>query len=147
MPGFVQIGPLSRYYGLASAFVLPSVKEAWGLVVNEAMAAGLPVMVSVTAGCRSDLVQDGANGFLFDPWDVNDIAGAMRRMEHLPEEARAAMGQRSRRIISAWSPKRFADGLLRAIWVARSGRHRDGSVGSEFLVRLLTHPLLCAGKR
>jgi glycosyltransferase involved in cell wall biosynthesis len=54
--GFRQIEENPVFYALAEAFVLPSLKEEWGLVVNEAMAAGLPVIVSRTAGCAEDLV-------------------------------------------------------------------------------------------
>ena len=54
--GFRQIGENPVFYALAEAFVLPSLKEEWGLVVNEAMAAGLPVIVASTAGCAEDLV-------------------------------------------------------------------------------------------
>ena len=54
--GFRQIEENAIFYALAEAFVLPSLKEEWGLVVNEAMAAGLPVIVSRTAGCAEDLV-------------------------------------------------------------------------------------------
>ena len=54
--GFRQIEENPIFYALAEAFILPSLKEEWGLVVNEAMAAGLPVIVSRTAGCAEDLV-------------------------------------------------------------------------------------------
>jgi glycosyltransferase involved in cell wall biosynthesis len=56
--GFRQIEENAVFYGLAEAFVLPSLKEEWGLVVNEAMAAGLPVIVSRTAGCAEDLLPE-----------------------------------------------------------------------------------------
>ena len=58
---------LPPYYAFAGCFVLPSFREPWGLVVNEAMASGLPVMVSSACGCAEDLVHDGQNGFIFDP--------------------------------------------------------------------------------
>jgi glycosyltransferase involved in cell wall biosynthesis len=56
--GFRQIEENAVFYALAEAFVLPSLKEEWGLVVNEAMAAGLPVIVSRTAGCAEDLLPE-----------------------------------------------------------------------------------------
>src|ERR1043165_2302375 len=69
LPGFKQYGELPSYYGLASAFVLASSMEQWGLVVNEAMAAGLPVLVSKACGCLPRLVRKGVNGFGFDCGD------------------------------------------------------------------------------
>jgi len=124
-PGFVQYPHLPKYYGLASAFVLSSTTEQWGLVVNEAMASGLPVLVSEKAGCRYDLVEDGANGFLFDPFDVDDMGDAMRRMATVSDADRAAMGRRSREIIARWGPERFAEGLWAAVQVG--ARDDDGS--------------------
>ncbi len=117
-PGFIQYPHLPNYYGLASAFILPSVKDSWGLVVNEAMASGLPVLVSRTVGCRYDLVEDGANGLLFDPFDVADIARAMREMSDRSDDQRAAMGRRSAEIIAEWGPERFAEGLWNAVQAA-----------------------------
>src|SRR5206468_3929765 len=66
--GTRQIDDLPIYYALAKCFVLPSVSEPWGLVVNEAMASGLPVLVSDRCG-SAELVQNGNNGFVFDPLD------------------------------------------------------------------------------
>jgi 1,2-diacylglycerol 3-alpha-glucosyltransferase len=77
LPGFKQYQETPSYYGLASAFIHASTTEQWGLVVNEAMAAGLPVVVSKRCGCAVDLVHHGVNGFVVDPEDVSDIAGAM----------------------------------------------------------------------
>mgnify|MGYP003821502159 CR=1 FL=1 len=72
-------------------------------------------MVSRTAGCRYDLVEDGGNGFLFDPFSVDEIADAMRGISELSDEARAAMGQRSQEIIAEWGPDRFAEGMMQAV--------------------------------
>ena len=118
LPGFVQYPDLPALYGLASAFVLPSTSEQWGLVVNEAMAAGLPVIVSSAAGCAPELVRDAENGFLFDPARPGDLAGRMAALSALPSEAREAMGQASRRIVSAYTPETWADGLVRAVTIA-----------------------------
>ena len=77
MPGFKQYPELPAYYGLASAFVHASTTEQWGLVVNEAMASGLPVLVSNRCGCARALVQEGVNGFTFDPCNVEQLAQLM----------------------------------------------------------------------
>lgn len=119
--GFVQYPELPIYYALASALLFPSIKDTWGLAVNEAMAAGLPVLVSQKAGCTFDLVEDGRNGFLFDPFRVEEIADAMRRMSELSDEARAAMGRRSQEIIAEWGPDRFAQGMMQAVEKAMEG--------------------------
>jgi glycosyltransferase involved in cell wall biosynthesis len=111
-PGFAQYDLLPAYYGLASAFVHASVVEQWGLVVNEAMAAGLPVIVSNRCGCVPELVSEGRNGFTFDPFDVAELTGLMARVSDHPNLD--GMGEASRTIIGQWSPDRFAEGMLRA---------------------------------
>ena len=61
---------LFKYYFVGDAFILPSVEEPWGLVVNEAMSAGLPVIVSNVCGCSLDLVDEGFNGYTVNPYDI-----------------------------------------------------------------------------
>jgi glycosyltransferase involved in cell wall biosynthesis len=114
-PGVLQYSDLPMYYGLAGAFVLPSVSDQWGLVVNEAMAAGRPVLVSSRCGCAPDLVCDGENGFTFDPENIEALAGRLTQMAGLDQARRAAMGKRSREIIASFSPEAFARGLDAAI--------------------------------
>ena len=123
LPGFVQYDELPAWYGLAGAFVHASTTEPWGLVVNEAMASGLPVIVSERCGCAPDLVAQGVNGFTFDPYDVELLAGLMLRVAAMTDEQRRAMGRASQRIVADWGPERFADGLMRAVQVAM-GRPR-----------------------
>lgn len=113
LPGFKQYHELPVYYGLASAFIHASTSEQWGLVVNEAMASGLPVLVSNRCGCAPDLVQDSVNGFAFDPFDVEVLAGLMTKIA-TDDAKRFAMGAASREIISCWSSETFADSLQRA---------------------------------
>jgi glycosyltransferase involved in cell wall biosynthesis len=145
-PGFVQIDELPDYYGLASGFILSSKKDTWGLAVNEAMASRLPVLVSERVGCRYDLVEDGANGFLFDPFDVGDMAQAMKRMASLPDAERQRMGQRSCEIIADWGPDRFAEGLWNAISKTNdSAPHL--SFADTVLLRIMCHPRLCSMKK
>lgn len=116
-PGFKQYVDLPVYYGLASAYIQASTSEQWGLVVNEAMGSGLPVLVSNRCGCAPDLVKNGMNGFTFDPYDVEEIA---RRMLQITQEScdLVAMEHASREIIRNWSPETFATSLLRAADVA-----------------------------
>ena len=127
-PGFQQIDHLPRYYGLAAVFILPSSHfEQWGLVVNEAMASGLPVLVSRACGCAPELVQEGVNGFTFDPSDREGLARLLLKMSS-PEADLKAMGEASQRIIADWSPEVFARNLFKAVKVADDYR-RGYSLG------------------
>ena len=137
--GFRQIEENAVFYALAEAFVLPSLYEEWGLVVNEAMAAGLPVIVSRTAGCAEDLVpssgnmergawsmeqeadvraarpylEQRSNGFAFDPVSSDALATALTRVAE-SEDLRLEMGQRSREIVAKFSCDNFARQAMRA---------------------------------
>lgn len=114
-PGFKQADELPLYYGLAKTFILPSSHfEQWGLVVNEAMASGLPVLVSRVCGCAPDLVCEGENGFTFDPFDLEALARLMAKMT-LGEVNLIAMSEASRKIIAAWTPETFAKNLIQAV--------------------------------
>ena len=114
MPGFKQYGELPAYYGLASAFIHASTTEQWGLVVNEAMATGLPVLVSDRCGCATDLVKEGVNGFTFDPYNIEQLAQLMVRISAFNFQL-SASGNASREIISHWGVDRFASGLKTAV--------------------------------
>lgn len=113
--GFRQIDENPDFYALADCFVLPSRYEEWGLVVNEAMACGLPVVVSQTVGCAEDLVQDGVNGFQFDPAVPEDLAQKLLLLESNPA-LRASMGAAGRERIQAWGCDNFA---AKAMEIAR----------------------------
>lgn len=111
--GFRQYAELPVFYGLASAYIQASTSEQWGLVVNEAMASGLPVLVSDRCGCAHDLVRDGVNGFKFDPLDVETLAGHMFHMSHGNLDLQR-MADASLEIVRNWSPATFAANLLKA---------------------------------
>lgn len=119
--GFRQVEELPLFYALALAFVLPSREEEWGLVVNEAMACGLPVLVSRAAGCAQDLVRPGENGFLFDPMDAIELADYLERIIRDPKLA-VSMGAASQQIIADWGCERFAEGAKRAVEIVTSGK-------------------------
>lgn len=99
---------LPAFYALARCLVLPSLSEPWGLVVNEAMASGLPVLVSERCGCSPDLIQEGVNGYTFDPYDHEQLAALLERMTNLSEDDLAEMGRASQLIIRDYSPERWA---------------------------------------
>ena len=107
------------YLALADVFVLPSVSEPWGLVVNEAMICHLPVLVSEACGCVEDLVQNGKNGFTFNP---NDEAELTEKLQYFTQNTAqfAQMGAISAQIVSAFEPKRVA----REMWEGIKKRYR-----------------------
>ena len=122
--GFKQADELAGYYSLGSCFVLPSVVEPWGLVVNEAMASGLPVLISDRCGCAPDLVHEGRNGFTFDPMDEGQLAHYMSSISSMDEAVIAEMGKASLEIIGDFTPEAWSANLSEAIAAAmsRSGR-------------------------
>jgi glycosyltransferase involved in cell wall biosynthesis len=116
-PGFLQAEELVRWYAGASAFVHPSLMEPWGLVVNEAAACGLPLLVSDRAGCIDTLVPEppGTTGRRFDPRDETALADGLGWLASLPEADRTAMGRRAADVAAAWGPARFAQGTVEAL--------------------------------
>jgi glycosyltransferase involved in cell wall biosynthesis len=112
--GFKNQSELPRYYDLCDVFVLPSAHEPWGLVVNEAMNAAKPVVVSDQVGCAPDLVRDGVNGFVFPAGDIGALAERLRRLTEDPELARR-MGEEGLRIIDKWNFDADVQGLLEAL--------------------------------
>lgn len=145
--GFRQIDENPIFYALADAFILPSLYEEWGLVVNEAMAAGLPVVVSETAGCAEDLLENdpepladlrpvtelrsrdslkrGArrNGFVFAPNSADELAAVLQILAAQPALCRE-MGAAGREIVEKFSCRQFAENALLAAEAALSGRRK-----------------------
>lgn len=95
---------LFKYYFTGDVLILPSNNEPWGLVVNEAMAAGLAIIVSDECGCSLDLVRDGENGFVIHAGDVEDITNAIKDI--FENDNYIKFGEKSKKIIEKW---RFED--------------------------------------
>ena len=112
--GFRNQSELPRFFQLADVFVLPSRHEPWGLIVNEAMAAGCPAIVSSDVGCHADLITDGVEGCVFPVGDVGALAGALHRVFSTPDAA-ARMGENARRRISTWTYEEDLQGLRNAL--------------------------------
>jgi len=112
--GFQDQQGMARLYAAADALILPSLSERWGLVVNEAMASGLPVFVSGRCGCVPDLVQHGVNGWRFDPADDASLEEALDRFGRLPDADLRQWGEASRAIISRWNHSETIAGFRRA---------------------------------
>jgi glycosyltransferase involved in cell wall biosynthesis len=115
MIGFLNQQRIATAYAAADALVLPSNGgETWGLVVNEAMACGVPAIVSDQVGCVPDLVADGETGFSFPCGDVGALAERMRRMAE-DRDLRRAMRAPVLRRIAGFSPQAAASSVIRAM--------------------------------
>jgi 1,2-diacylglycerol 3-alpha-glucosyltransferase len=137
LPGFKQYNELPVYYGLAKVFVHASTTEQWGLVVNEAMSSGLPVLVSDRCGCASDLVVEGSNGKIFDPYDLQSITAAMLEFANKTDAERASLGEAACERIFAFSPEAFATGLREAATLTRDEKVKRTSLTRGMLLRIL----------
>ncbi|MBE9241023.1 glycosyltransferase family 4 protein [Synechocystis salina] len=119
LTGFLQQHDLLPYFAHAQSFVHASTTEQWGLVVNEAMASSLPVLVSNRCGCFEDLIIEGVNGFGFNPENQEQLTELMLKMSS-GEINLKTMGQLSLEHIQKYSPDYFAHGLQQAIEYALS---------------------------
>jgi glycosyltransferase involved in cell wall biosynthesis len=119
--GFVNQRALPELYAACDVFVLPAEDEPWGLIVNEVMAAGLPVVVGADVGCAPDLVEPGVNGCLCEPGNPAALAAVL---EPLVADAalRRRMGEASRRRITSHGYEQCRLGLRAALVGLRVGR-------------------------
>ena len=134
LSGFKAYDELPVYYAFAKAFVHASTTEQWGLVVNEAVASGLPVIVSDRCGCVPELVN--GNGFTFDPFDEHELADRLLRLASLRDDERKTLGNASCKIAGNFASERFGEGLEQAAQLALN-HPRQGSLLSRTLVKLL----------
>jgi 1,2-diacylglycerol 3-alpha-glucosyltransferase len=115
LAGYLPASEVPAAYHGASALVLPSLSEPWGLVVNEAAAAGLPLVVSQRCGCVTSLISRGVNGFDVDPVRSGDVAKAMLKLSTAGLEALREMGEWSRRLVARLTPQRWAAQMAKAV--------------------------------
>lgn len=149
LAGHVFIMPFARYealpvfYGLAEGFVLASTVDQWGLVINEAMAAGIPVLVSSQCGAVEDLVIEGQTGFVINPFSTSEIAYGLLRLSRLDGAARVRMGQAARAIIADWGPERFATAFNQAAALAMQHHPcRNRILASKLFLKAVAHSLV-----
>jgi glycosyltransferase involved in cell wall biosynthesis len=114
--GFLNQLEIASAYAAADALVLASDGgETWGLVVNEAMACGVPAIVSDAAGCAPDLVDEGRTGFTFPIGDVAALSDRMLALAASGADGRAVLGRRAHERIAAFSPHAAAAGVVNAM--------------------------------
>ena len=120
--GFQSQAQLSALFDLCDLFVMPSAVEPWGLVVNEVMNAGKPVIVTDECGCGPDLVKPGENGFIYPVGDVERLAGHLAELCCDPA-LRARMAAASLDIVSGWDFEADVRALAAALdWLAARRR-------------------------
>ena len=131
LPGFLQVDALPRYYATAGGFVHASTTEQWGLVVNEAMASGLPVAVSDRCGSTQFLIEDGVTGFSFSPFDTGAITFALTRLAEMddPDALIAAASAK----VDEVSPAKFGAGMARAAEAALAAPASPGFLARRAL--------------
>jgi glycosyltransferase involved in cell wall biosynthesis len=111
LEGYKEFPELIDHFFDASVLILPSLSEPWGLVVNEAMAAGCPILASRNCGCVPDLVTSGINGWIFDPLSEAEMADAMQVASNTSDQRLDQMSEQSLIRIAKHHPRTFALGV------------------------------------
>ena len=112
--GFVNQSELPALYAASDVFVLPSEHEPWGLAVNEAMCASLPIVVSSEVGCVPDLVKDGINGYTPAAGDIDGLTHALRRLIE-DDDLRRRQSKASLARIQQWGYQQCLEGIRAAL--------------------------------
>jgi glycosyltransferase involved in cell wall biosynthesis len=129
--GAVDNNAIPEYLYRSDAFILSSLSESWGMVVNEAMAAGLPVLLSRNINAGMSLLKDGINGFSFDPLSVKDIADTIFKFIDLDAEAKKSMSLRSLEMIDSMTFEKMGDQLHEIlITINKKGNKRPSLIAS-----------------
>lgn len=131
LPGFLQVDALPQYYGSAGAFIHASTTEQWGLVINEAMAAGLPVAASNRCGATEYLIETEVSGFAFDPYSVCEIALTMTKIAAL--ERRGELIDAALKSVDRLRPETFGRALVSAGVVAQEKPAIPGRISAAML--------------
>ena len=118
--GHLQRDALVDEYARADVFVFPSLSDPWGLVINEAAAAGLPVIATTAPGAVDDLVRDGLTGFVVEPGSASELTRAMSELAR-DRELRIRMGAASAQIVAGHSPASWAQAVADAVRAAADG--------------------------
>ena len=114
LAGFKNLSELPTYFKLGDIFVIPSVNECWGIVVNEAMCFGLPIIASDTVGCGPDLVQHGYNGFIYKTGDVVELSERIYELV-VNESKREEFGKKSLEIIKRYNFRSDAEAIIKVL--------------------------------
>ena len=113
--GYKRREAIGRLYALADIFVLPSRKETWGMVVNEALCFSLPMIVSDQVGAGMDLVIPHENGYIFPAGDVAALADGISKLADLTDDDRLRMGTKSLGLIQKWMDRDLGKTLVESL--------------------------------
>jgi 1,2-diacylglycerol 3-alpha-glucosyltransferase len=129
--GYQEYESISSIYNSASCFVLPSITEQWGLVVNEALASGIPVLCSKRAGCAPNLIENNGVGYTFDPFSENDLE---TKMYQIVEDLKSSnFKSKTYSIISQWGKDKYSNNILKAAEQAIESKAERGFLAGAFL--------------
>lgn len=122
--GFLNQSEITSAYVASDCIVLPSNYETWGLVINEAMACGLPAVVSDRVGCGPDLVESNVTGHVFPFGDIDELADKLTDIARNTAK-RKQLGENASARIQEYSVERAIDGTLQAIYYSLSVHQKD----------------------
>ena len=111
--GFQSRSEIYKSYVIPDVLVLPSLRESWGIVINEALCFGLPVIVSRSVGAAEDLLVEGENGYYFESENVLELVQAINKFVSLPDESKLKMKQKSRDIVKKWIDRDLPGNMIK----------------------------------
>lgn len=134
--GAVNNSDIPTYFYNSAAFVLPSLSESWGLVVNEAMASGLPILISNKINASNTLLKEGINGFGFEPSNVKNIAEKIISFIDLNIEEKRKMSENSSKIINSMNYENMGEELVSMLTRAKNMHGRKPGPLASMLINL-----------
>ncbi|HOT98102.1 MAG TPA: glycosyltransferase family 4 protein [bacterium] len=126
--GNLPYDQLPNLYARGGIFAFPSLADEWGVVINEAMAAGLPVLGSLYCQAVNEMVKDGVNGWTFRPDYPDEIFSALERANNALDEELLEMSRQARTTAMAFSPDSAADKMLAVIDWCIARKHKTGQM-------------------
>jgi len=134
--GAISYPLLPEYLHRAEALILPSLSETWGLVVNEAMAAGLPVLLSDKVNAAESLLKDGINGYVFNPNKIEDIRGAINKFIKLEAPEKFRMSEHSLQIIEHMDYQNMGNRLLSGLKIIFALKFKKPALIAGLIINL-----------
>lgn len=113
--GFVQPKDLGKYISEGGAFVLPSIKEPWGVIVHEMSAAGFPLVLSSAVGAAGTFLKHGENGILFNSGNKHSLKAALKSVMQMDKQLLFQMGERSHLLSRIITPEGWAETVIQIL--------------------------------